>query len=258
VLFAFVCFFVAFSNMKDAMQSFRPFAFDAACESLDRQLHFGSDPWRLLQPLLGSPPITIALDFCYYAWFPIMYGTLVWQIFTRDDRDLRMRFLLAFAAAWILVGTILATLFSSAGPIFQDLLSGPGNAYSPLCEYLQSVSGGFPLKTLTVRELLWSAYVEDLGTTPVKGISAMPSMHVTVTVLLYLFARHKSRALSVAYGIFALLILVGSVHLGWHYAIDGYVGAVLALLIWWAVGAALNGPVHRKRIAGAWNRPAKA
>ena len=35
---------------------------------------------------------------------------------------------------------------------------------------------------------------------------------------------------------FAFLIFVGSIHLGWHYAIDGYAGAAVALFGWWAAG----------------------
>ncbi len=31
--------------------------------------------------------------------------------------------------------------------------------------------------------------------------------------------------------------MVGSVHLGWHYALDGYVGAAGAYAVWRAVGA---------------------
>ena len=39
---------------------------------------------------------------------------------------------------------------------------------------------------------------------------------------------------------YALVIQIGSVHLGWHYAIDGYVGAALALSIWLVAGALLR------------------
>jgi hypothetical protein len=30
---------------------------------------------------------------------------------------------------------------------------------------------------------------------------------------------------------------VASVSLGWHYALDGYVGAFLAVVVWWIAGA---------------------
>jgi hypothetical protein len=36
--------------------------------------------------------------------------------------------------------------------------------------------------------------------------------------------------------------MIGSVHLGWHYALDGYVGAACALVIWFAVGWLLDRP----------------
>jgi hypothetical protein len=35
-------------------------------------------------------------------------------------------------------------------------------------------------------------------------------------------------------------MIVGSVALCWHYAIDGYAGALVAVAIWYAVGHALK------------------
>jgi hypothetical protein len=37
--------------------------------------------------------------------------------------------------------------------------------------------------------------------------------------------------------LYAGVVLVGSVHLGWHYAVDGYLSIVGALAIWVGVGA---------------------
>jgi hypothetical protein len=38
------------------------------------------------------------------------------------------------------------------------------------------------------------------------------------------------------------MILVGSVHLGWHYAIDGYAAIIGTWAIWWIVGRLLERP----------------
>ena len=39
---------------------------------------------------------------------------------------------------------------------------------------------------------------------------------------------------------FAAIVMLGSVALGWHYAVDGYAGALITIAIWKAVGKALS------------------
>ena len=68
------------------------------------------------------------------------------------------------------------------------------------------------------------------------GIAAMPSMHVAGALLFALAGWRESRALGLLLTGYAVLILVGSVHLAWHYAVDGYVAALVTAFLWWAVG----------------------
>ena len=60
----------------------------------------------------------------------------------------------------------------------------------------------------------------------------MPSMHVAEAVLFAILGWKANRWLGEALTLFALITQVGSVHLGWHYAIDGYLAAVAVVPIW--------------------------
>jgi hypothetical protein len=79
---------------------------------------------------------------------------------------------------------------------------------------------------------------------PVNGISAMPSVHVAAAVLFALVGWQVGRAMGIGFTIYALVILTGSVHLGWHYAVDGYLSAAAVLLLW-----AASGPLIRRYFA---------
>ena len=64
----------------------------------------------------------------------------------------------------------------------------------------------------------------------------MPSMHVVTSLLIALVCWRINRPLGVAMVVFLVVILIGSVHLGYHYAIDGYAAIVITLAIWSGVG----------------------
>jgi membrane-associated phospholipid phosphatase len=61
-------------------------------------------------------------------------------------------------------------------------------------------------------------------------------MHVASAALMALFGYSYSRRLGVLLTAVAVCTFAASVSLGWHYALDGYVGAAIACLIWWIAG----------------------
>jgi hypothetical protein len=67
----------------------------------------------------------------------------------------------------------------------------------------------------------------------------MPSLHVASAVLLALACGRLNRRLATAMWANAALIWLGSVHLAWHYAIDGVLGGAIALAAWKTADVAL-------------------
>lgn len=228
-------YFSTFQSVKVMIPAARPFTFDVLFAEMDRVIHFGSYPHELLQPLMGYPAVTLAIQFLYNLWFPLMLGMLAWQMFDRRNPHLRMRFLVSFTLVWFVVGSLAAIQLSSAGPVYFDRATGLEGPYGDHMAYLRSVYEVSPLFTLDMQELLWEHYSQG-DVVSGMGISAMPSVHVAIATLLFLFGRHLGRWAKWGLGVFAAGIMLGSVHLAWHYAVDGYFGAGLVLVIWWLAG----------------------
>jgi hypothetical protein len=238
-VFLFLPIFMStFTSFKTMIPVINPFSWDYRLAKLDAIVHGGIQPWRLLQPVFGYPLFTSVINFFYNLWFFVMFGVLFWQTFSLRNRRLRMQFLLTFMLLWILLGTFAAIIFSSAGPCYYGRLVEGKDIYKPLMEYLESAKESYPVWALGTQEILWQSY-KNGGVGQVTGISAMPSMHVSIVFLFALLGWRTHRIVGIGFSIFAVLIMIGCVHLGWHYAIDAYLSIVLTWLIWWCVGRLL-------------------
>jgi hypothetical protein len=223
---------VGFREMIPALQ---PFRWDAWFKEADRVLHFGYEPWSVLHPFLAYPTVTWFIDRCYFAWLAILLVFpvgLSWSV----RRRLRLQYLTSFMLTWIGVGTIVAIIFSSVGPCYYHLVGGD-DSFIPLLTYLDEVHHRYFLWARFNQEGMWRAFIHNA---PFGGITAMPSLHVAGVTLFALAARALNRWLGALFVMYGLVILLGSVHLGWHYAIDGYVSIVLTLAIWRLVGWGLD------------------
>lgn len=232
-------FMSAFTSFKTMIPIINPFSWDATFARWDAIVHGGVQPWQLLHPIFGHPFLTSAINFSYNLWFFVMFGVLFWQTFSLRDDRLRMQFLLTYTLSWALIGTVAAIVFSSAGPCYYGRLVDGEDIYQPLMDYLCSAKESSPVWALGAQEMLWEAY-ENGGVGQVTGISAMPSMHISTVFLFALVGWRTHRIIGIGFSIFAALIMIGCVHLAWHYAIDGYAAVICTWIIWWAVGRFLG------------------
>lgn len=229
-------FFSLFTSAKNLIPIVNPFEWDPVFARLDAWLHFGRQPWQWLQPVLGFAAVTMIVSLFYKLWFIVKFFVMFWQAFSLKNPALRERFFIALLGIWIVNGTILAFALSSAGPCYYGLLYPDlVNPYAGLVTYLREADTVFPVFDLTAQDFLWQAYQ---GHTPVafSGISAMPSMHVSLAFLFLLLGWQYGRAQKIFFGAFLICTIIGSIHLGWHYAADGYLSILTTLPVWWAAG----------------------
>jgi hypothetical protein len=220
-----------FLPLKVAIPNEIPFWVDLPLADAERRL-FGADPWRILDPFLGWS--VVPMDLIYGLWLPVELLVL-FTILAQPASRAKSRALIAYSLAWFLLGVVAAALFSSVGPIFYDGIFG-GNRFAGLHEMLREKGAWM---TLAESGAMWSAHRRGGGGI-VAGISAMPSIHVAVSLWIYLSARTMApRWTGVALVYFALIWL-GSVQLGWHYVADGLVGAVGMLGVWGLASVAVR------------------
>lgn len=215
--------------LKYAIPQQIPFWLDGPLASAERAL-FGGDPWLGLDRLLGWAIVPI--DRIYGLWLPVQLLAL-FSLMLEPPSRAKSRALMAYSLAWFVLGVVAATLASSAGPIFFDRLVG-GSQFADLGDMLRERGAWM---VLGESEPMWTALASG-NPGAVAGISAFPSLHVAISVWMYLVARSMApRAAPIALA-YAVFMWIASVQLGWHYASDGLAGALGMIGIWAAVGAA--------------------
>lgn len=223
-LFVTFTFMGAFSSMKALIPKVNPYSWDSILSKADRGLFMGVDPWRITHMVVG-PAGTAFLDTVYALWGPLMAAVL-FGVSLFASPTFKRRFFLAFVATWIILGLLVATAMSSAGPCFLEMLGDPAAAH---------YRGLFPLRNAPGAEFAESYLAQsyrDGHETLAIGISAFPSLHVSVSAL-YVVAFWRSGPIARAATMtFYFLILLGSVHLGWHYLVDGLFGTAGVVAIW--------------------------
>jgi membrane-associated phospholipid phosphatase len=230
---------MSFAQLKMSIPLFHPFSWDVAMMKLDQLLHFGRHPYALAHAVFGGHYSLTFFSLTYNYWLFVTYFVLFGACFVHPDSPQRMQYMIAFLFTWGVGGNLMAILFSSAGPPYYALL-GLGDVYEPLLAMLRSHAEAGGMSETGIQDRLWQTYTKPNG---INSISAFPSMHVASSVLMAIYGFAITRWLGYLLSAFAATIMVGSVLLGWHYAVDGYAGALIALASW-----KLSGWLIRSRI----------
>ena len=209
----------AFGALKAAMPKIVPFWLDPHIYRLEAEL-IGEPAWQLSAQLLGWA--TPFIELVYSTFVPVHVMATFAVVLLRPS-SLKTRAMVSLFAIWLLLGVFGAYVFSSAGPIFYDRVYG-GDIAAGLTDTLRRA----PVAVRTA-DSLWVLHHLDRPAVG-NGISAMPSMHIALTLWLALIL-NKTRASALGWTYLAL-IYVGSIHLGWHYVSDGVVSSIGVLGIW--------------------------
>lgn len=232
----------SFTSLKTAIPSVVPFYLDPWLVHLDDLLHFGHQPWRLTHSLISTPEATAIINFLYNIWFFVVWCFLAFSMCIVWRPKLRQQMILSNCLIWFINGGILAMIFSSVGPPYVEHLFPDVVNFQTLFAQLHAqndilLQQGtiFNIWALNVQEQLWDAYIHHTMAIGM-GISAMPSVHVSTTTLIALSLYSLNKKAGILGWIYVFMIELGSIHLGWHYAIDGYAGMIFTIVIWKLVG----------------------
>jgi hypothetical protein len=227
--------FPFFGMFKQLILHSRGFVWDRAFAHLGIML-LGASPWTFTHAVFGSVAGTRFLDEIYVLWSVVIFAAPLIACVVFNDPRIRFQVLLSWFAAWVIIGTVCAWAFASAGPCYFNTFIGPDANYAELQRRLADIARiaaaqGHHLVSIDAQAMLLKVYASG-QLAPGAGISAMPSMHVALAMQVAFTGFARARIWGVLFAIYAVLIWIASIHFGWHYFVDGPVAALLMAAVW--------------------------
>lgn len=222
-------FMAGFTVMKVCLPFMTGYHWDVFWTEADAVL-FGTDPWRVTHALIGPRGSELMAHVYTLIWGTAMTFILpIYVLSGRPDRVINAYS--ALMMIWLVGGVGGTAIFSSMGPVFADMADASlADRFAPLRASLIDRLGGDDGAIILTSQDYLRRTVDVHHVFRAAGVSAMPSMHIATSAFLVMLAgrtlwRWPAMALLVT-------MWVGSVHFGYHYALDGIVGAAITWICW--------------------------
>jgi membrane-associated phospholipid phosphatase len=238
ILMIMLCVFMGmFTAVKSSFATLQGFQHDVWQADLDKLLFFGNDPWQVLfvpfHSIFFQKVIELNYNIC---WHILVFAAISFAAYSDMRSEVKIRYLVSMVLVWMFAGSVFAGLFISAGPAFYGFVTGDelrfGAQLDTLALYTESTAVKF-------QEYLWLSY-ETANSGFGTGISAFPSVHVSVVAMNVFFAFEINRKIGFIALAYALFVGFSSVYLAWHYAIDGIFGAMIVGAIYYTTRAVMK------------------
>jgi membrane-associated phospholipid phosphatase len=175
---------------------------DMALQYWDSLLFGGKQPAEWLEPI-NTHHLTLFLSVIYLSWFALTYGSIFFMWWSGRQA------VLEYSAATLMtfyIGYLIYIIVPAFGPIFTYSYSTPMTGLTAM---------------MMDRRLF----------TPVAD--AFPSLHTGISVIMFILVRKYSKKWFWFYAPVTVLIIISTVYLRIHYAIDVIAGIALSMTTAW-------------------------
>lgn len=223
VLVATAMIVATFIPVKGALHFAVPYFADPFFADVDLWLH-GTDPWRLTHDWFRDFPNALSELVYVKAWFAGSIFFPVYLCLLDGDERRVADYLKVHVLIWVGLGNVAALAGMSVGPVFYDALVGGARFADLHVVFVQNgIADGM---TGSMHDMLWQTYNSGVVTNG-PAISAFPSVHVAAATMIWLYLAERVPKLWPVSLIMILTYQMLSVHLGWHYAVDGYFSIIV-------------------------------
>lgn len=211
-----ICFSV-YSNLKAMVPVIHPGLMDGTFYAMDKILFLGTDPYAWIQAHSSPKMDTLMSRSYFFFFFFIVYGLSGAYIF--GTPLWYERAVTAFVIAYV-IGVAGYCLFPAVGPAF----------YEETAHFLRATSGDGLKRFLLGHYRDFCLNPQTAKIARCNGLAAFPSLHCAHSLLFMYYLGKKEIWMPVILFIPLVLLLISTVWLGWHWAVDLLGGVLVAWL----------------------------